>query len=221
MSEIYPQLIVGLGNPGGEYKDTPHNVGFMALDALALELGINYWKIGPDALVASKRLPAPSGSADADSVAAGSAGSAGRSAGSAAGSTVELTLAKPLSFMNLSGNPVKGLLKKTGLSVSELLVVHDDMDLPAGTLKLKFGGGHGGHNGLRSINQSVGSEYARLRIGIGRPPGRMDPSNFVLQRLKGEALADLQGYAMAAVPIILDCLSQGLARSMNKHNGGS
>jgi len=217
MSEIYPQLIVGLGNPGNEYKDTPHNVGFMALDALALELGINYWKIGPDSLMASKRLPAPTAAEGAAAAAEGAAAAAG----SSAAGTVELTLAKPLSFMNLSGNPVKGLLKKTGLSASELLVVHDDMDLPAGTLKLKFGGGHGGHNGLRSISQSVGTEFARLRIGIGRPPGRMDPSNFVLQRLKGEALADLQGYAMAAVPIILDCLRQGLSRSMNKHNGGS
>ena len=222
MNDIFPRLIVGLGNPGAEYRDTRHNLGFMVLDALASELAVNYWKSGSEALVASISLPASILVKQHVGTEQSADQPADQSADQSASPDVDdrkLTLAKPLAFMNLSGRPVKGLLKQTKLTAQRLLVVHDDMDLPAGALKLKFGGGHGGHNGLRSINAAIGPDYARLRIGIGRPPGRMEASSYVLQRLKDQTLEEFQSQALAAVRIILDCLGQGLAHAMNQYNG--
>ncbi|MCL1880487.1 MAG: aminoacyl-tRNA hydrolase [Actinomycetia bacterium] len=192
VSSCQPRLIVGLGNPGREYQDTRHNAGFLAVEALAAELGCaNYWKTTGEAMFAEKRLDDGS----------------------------KLVLAKPLSFMNLSGGPTKGLLKISGCSLDELLVVHDELDLPPGSLRLKFGGGHGGHNGLRSISGAIGQDYARLRFGIGRPPGRMDAAAFVLQPLRDDTLADFQAQVIAAVPVLISCVRDGLARAMNAHHG--
>ncbi|MCL2136751.1 MAG: aminoacyl-tRNA hydrolase [Coriobacteriia bacterium] len=185
-------LIVGLGNPGIEYQKTRHNAGFMAIDALAADLGANYWKAMNGALVAECDYH--------DKL---------------------LILAKPQSFMNSSGIPVKSLLKHFALSQeagTALLVVHDELDLPSGVLRLKFDGGHGGHRGVLSIIDNVGSGFCRLRLGIGRPPGRMPAEKFVLQELKNEALQEMEEMASQAITISKAVIDDGLAMAMNRFN---
>lgn len=155
-------LIVGLGNPGAEYADTRHNAGFKTVDALAEELGANYWKTECGCLTAKVKR-----------------------------NGLQLVLAKPQSFMNLSGGPVKKACAQYGVQPDRLLVIHDELDIPAGDVRAKFGGGHAGHNGLRSICDTLGTrDWHRVRVGIGRPPGKMDPADYVLSVPKGE-LADL------------------------------
>ncbi|MBV9831639.1 MAG: aminoacyl-tRNA hydrolase [Marmoricola sp.] len=150
-----PVLVAGLGNPGADYQGTRHNVGFAVADVLAGRLGARFSahrKSGAD--VAEGRL-------------------AGRKA----------YLVKPRGYMNLSGGPVANALRFFSVPVDDLVVVHDDLDLDFGDVRLKRGGGEGGHNGLRSISKSVGTkDYLRVRFGIGRPPGRQDPADFVLKR---------------------------------------
>ncbi|MDR1016461.1 MAG: aminoacyl-tRNA hydrolase [Coriobacteriales bacterium] len=166
------KLIVGLGNPGAEYAQTRHNCGFMAVDALAGKLGVNYWKSDCQAEV-----------------------------GRTQDSTGEVVLAKPQTFMNLSGQAVKGLVKKFALDPArDLLVIQDELDLEPGTVRLKQGGGHAGHNGLRSIIDCLGSkDFARLRVGIGHPQDGMPVDIYVLQRLKGDKLSEQQDHVAEAV----------------------
>ncbi|TFD90428.1 aminoacyl-tRNA hydrolase [Cryobacterium serini] len=147
-------LVVGLGNPGPDYAGNRHNVGQMVAAQLADRLASNFKRHKTAALVVEGRL-APAGP--------------------------KLVLAKPTTFMNVSGSPVAALLRFYSLPINRLIVVHDDLDLPFDTLKIKVGGGHGGHNGLRDIIAATGSnEFIRLRMGIGRPPGRQNPADFVL-----------------------------------------
>jgi PTH1 family peptidyl-tRNA hydrolase len=154
-----PWLVVGLGNPGDRYAGNRHNAGFMVVDAVAQRLGERFSSHRSRAAVVQARLPP----------AAGRPGP-------------RLVLAKPAVFMNESGGPVAGLVKFFDVPPERLLVVHDELDLPLGEVRLKRGGGEGGHNGLRSISRSLGTrEYARLRLGVGRPPGRQDPADFVLR----------------------------------------
>ena len=146
-------LLVGLGNPGPRYAGNRHNVGFLVLDELAARIGGKFkaHKAGADVLE-------------------------GRLA------ERRVVLAKPRSFMNLSGGPVAGTAKFYKIEPSGIVVVHDELDIEFGALKLKLGGGDNGHNGLRSITKSLGTrDYFRVRFGIGRPPGRMDPADFVLK----------------------------------------
>lgn len=149
-----PALVVGLGNPGSEYERTRHNIGFLVADVLAERVGGRFTvhkKSGADLLQA--RLD-------------------GR----------QVLIAKPRSFMNLSGRPVAALAKFFSVPATEVIVVHDELDLPFGEIRLKRGGGEGGHNGLRSISSALATkDYLRTRIGIGRPPGRQDPADFVLK----------------------------------------
>ncbi|MEV6389455.1 aminoacyl-tRNA hydrolase [Nocardia xishanensis] len=149
-----PVLVVGLGNPGPEYERTRHNVGFLVADVLAERVGGRFAvhkKSGADLLQA--RLD-------------------GR----------QVLIAKPRSYMNLSGRPVAALAQFFSVPPTEVIVVHDELDLPFGAVKLKRGGGEGGHNGLRSISSALTTkDYVRTRIGIGRPPGRQDPADFVLK----------------------------------------
>ncbi|HXR43958.1 MAG TPA: aminoacyl-tRNA hydrolase, partial [Pseudolysinimonas sp.] len=147
-------LVVGLGNPGPGYAGHRHNVGQMALAELAGRIGAPFKSHKTDATVAEGRL---------------------------APGWPKLVLAKPNSFMNLSGRPVAQLLRFYSLEPDRLIVLHDELDLPFDTLRLKFGGGHGGHNGLRDIMAATGTgDFTRVRIGIGRPPGRQDPADYVL-----------------------------------------
>ncbi len=154
-------LVVGLGNPGPTYAGNRHNVGAMVVAELARRGGASLTRHkAARALVASVRLGVLPGGAP----------------GPAA------VLAQPLSYMNESGGPVSALLRWFEVPLERVVVVHDDLDLPFGTLRLKRGGGEGGHNGLRSISQSLGSkDYLRVRVGIGRPPGRLDAADYVLR----------------------------------------
>lgn len=146
-------LVVGLGNPGPTYAGNRHNAGFMVLDLLAERAG--------------GRFKAHKGRADVVE---------GRLAGR------RVVLAKPKSFMNISGGPVASLRDFFKVPVERIIVVHDELDIPFGSLRLKQGGGDNGHNGLKSLTQSLGSKlYLRVRFGIGRPPGRQDPADFVLK----------------------------------------
>ncbi len=189
MAFVGPHIIVGLGNPGREYEDTRHNAGFKVIDALAEELGVGFWKVAANALVGETKYKGE-----------------------------KVILVKPQAFMNLSGGPVKGLTGRYNFTANDILVIHDELDLPAGTIKLKQGGGHAGHNGLRSLHQSIGSDYARLRIGIGRPEGRMPPHAFVLQRLRKSELEDFNVTIATAVPMVLKTIEEGLMLAMNECN---
>ncbi|WP_127784643.1 aminoacyl-tRNA hydrolase [Rhodococcus sp. X156] len=151
-------MVVGLGNPGPSYARTRHNVGFLVADLLAARMSGRF--------SAHKR-------SNAEVV-------EGRLANR------RTVLVKPRTFMNEAGGPVSSAVKFFSVGVSELVVVHDDLDLELGTVRLKRGGGEGGHNGLRSISRSLGSkDYLRVRVGIGRPPGRMDPADYVLKPFAG------------------------------------
>jgi PTH1 family peptidyl-tRNA hydrolase len=186
MSLSGPHLIVGLGNPGTDFAHTRHNAGFAVIDAFAEELGVNFWKLASNTLVAESTYQGE-----------------------------KILLAKPQAFMNLSGGPVKGLIARYDLALEDLLVIHDELDLPAGTVRLKQGGGHAGHNGLRSLHQSLGGDYTRLRVGIGRPPGRMPAHAFVLQRMSGQQLEDFEVTIARALPILRATLEEGLNSAMN------
>jgi PTH1 family peptidyl-tRNA hydrolase len=158
-----PVLVVGLGNPGMRYVGNRHNVGFLVVDELAARMGGRFksHKAGADVLE-------------------------GRLEG------VRVALAKPRSFMNLSGGPVVGTARFFKVPPERLVVVHDELDLPYGSVRLKLGGGENGHNGLRSITKSLGTrDYLRVRFGIGRPPGRMDPADFVLRDFSPTERKDL------------------------------
>ncbi|WP_139738821.1 aminoacyl-tRNA hydrolase [Actinomyces wuliandei] len=154
-----PWLVVGLGNPGPRYARNRHNVGRMVVDVLAGRAGARLSSQRARAQVAEVRLGVLPGGAPGP----------------------RAVLAQPGTLMNGSGGPVKALADYYGVGADQLLVVHDELDLPAHVLRLKRGGGEGGHNGLRSVSSALGTrDYARLRVGIGRPPGRQDPADYVL-----------------------------------------
>jgi PTH1 family peptidyl-tRNA hydrolase len=179
-------LIVGLGNPGPEYRLTPHNLGFLTIDLLAEREGIRVVRPEADALV-------------------------GR--GEIAGKAV--VLAKPLSFMNLSGGPVKKLLEKYDLGPDRLLVVYDELDLPWGSMKLKPKGSAAGHNGMKSILGALGTaEVARLRLGIhpGRPIG--DGARFVLRPFRSAEVKELEEFLSRAADVVRLYLSDGAEKAM-------
>ena len=184
------RLVIGLGNPGPDYAHTRHNAGFMVVDLLASTLGASYWKDEAGAKSARVRL------GDED-----------------------LVLAKPQAFMNVSGKAVKRLIETYGVPLADVVVVHDDLDLSEGDVRAKRGGGHGGHNGLRSLHDSVGDDYLRVRVGIGRPPGRMDPADYVLEPLRGEKLERLEESVPTAAQAVIDVLERGIDAAMTEHNG--
>ena len=160
-------MVVGLGNPGAQYANTRHNVGHMLVDLLASNAGVQLSAHRSGTHCADIRL--------------------GMFPGGIPGPRVILAISD--SYMNTSGGPIGRLAKFMNVAPSRLLVVHDDLDLPEGTLRLKTGGGEGGHNGLKSISQVLGTrDYNRLRIGIGRPPGRMNPADYVLARMNQNQL---------------------------------
>ena len=181
-----PWLIVGLGNPEPRYARNRHNVGRMVIDVLAGRAGARLGGHRTRARLAKVRLGVMPGGAPGPRV----------------------ILAEPASYMNLSGGPVKALVGFYRVDpTARLLVIHDDLDLPAHALRLKRGGGEGGHNGLRSIGRALGTrDYARLRVGIGRPPGRQDPADFVLSdfpaRERGELGVTLEQAADAVEAVV-------------------
>ena len=184
-----PALVVGLGNPGPEYAETRHNVGVRVVELLAARAGGGrFAKHKANADVLEGRL-------------------AGRCA----------VLAVPRTYMNVSGGPVAGLLRYYGVAPADLVVVHDDLDLGFGVVRLKQGGGEGGHNGLRSISQSIGTkDYLRVRFGIGRPPGRQDPADFVLKRFSGAERKELEFAVDLAADAAEALLRDGLEPTQNR-----
>ena len=189
MSEKY--LIVGLGNPGAKYEATRHNVGFAVIDVLARRHGLGAGRSQKQALAWDGRIGAK-----------------------------RVKLAKPLTYMNRSGESLRQLTDYFDISLENLLVIHDDLDTPFGSLRLRWNGGHGGQNGLRSIVRHLGStDFARLRFGIGRPPGRMDPVHYVLQAFRGDDAIRADELAARAADAIEVWLSDGLERAMTLYNG--
>lgn len=188
-------LIVGLGNPGPDYAGNRHNVGQMVLDVLASDVpgGFSHHKSG--AQVLDGRL--------------------GTLASGAPGPRV--LLAKPTSYMNRSGGPVAALVRFFDVAATRLLVVHDELDLPFGTLRLKRNGGEGGHNGLKSISGSLGTrDYMRLRVGVGRPPGRMDPAQFVLRDFSSSERAGASVMIDEAADAVREVVEHGLLAAQER-----
>jgi len=180
-----PWLIVGLGNPGPSYSGHRHNVGAMVVDELAIRTGASLRSHKARAGVAEVRLSGSGGAVPAGGERA--------------------VIAKPLTFMNESGGPVAGLLSFYKIPVENLIVIHDELDIPFAEVRLKLGGGEGGHNGLRSISKSVGTrDYLRVRVGIGRPPGRMDPADYVLHRFSATERSE--------VPLLISDAADALER---------
>jgi peptidyl-tRNA hydrolase, PTH1 family len=183
-------LVVGLGNPGPSYAGNRHNVGFMVADLLAERTG--------------GRFKAHKGRAD---VVEGRLGAA------------RAVLAKPKSWMNESGGPVAALRDFFKIPAERLVVVHDELDLPFGDLRLKLGGGDNGHNGLRSISRSLGTrDYYRVRAGIGRPPGRMDPADYVLRDFSAAERKDLGVHVDRAADAVEALVLEGLDRAQSAFN---
>ncbi|MGH2536360.1 MAG: aminoacyl-tRNA hydrolase [Candidatus Promineifilaceae bacterium] len=183
-------LLAGLGNPGRAYREQRHNIGFMALDWLAERSGIAFSRLQGQALVATGEI-------------------AGRS----------VILAKPQTYMNQSGRAISALMRFYKLELEYLLVIYDEIDLPFGTLRLRDQGGSGGHNGMKSVIQHLGPNFARLRLGVGRPPGRMEAVDYVLQefgRDEQRELGDILERAGAAVETFL---RSGVVLAMSRHNG--
>lgn len=186
------RIVVGLGNPGAEYENTRHNAGFMVVDLLAENLRVSYWKDEAGAKVGLVRLGED-----------------------------DLVLVKPQTYMNLSGKAIAKLAAAYEVDPADIIIVHDDLDLPEETVRVKRGGGHGGHNGLRSLAESLGTgDFPRVRIGIGRPPGRQDPADYVLEPMSkpvAEKLADMAPHAAQAV---LHVLEHGVDSAMREYNAG-
>ena len=196
-----PWLVVGLGNPGPTYAGNRHNVGAMVARELATRHGGGAFR-------------AHRTRAGVSEVRAGASGT-----GAAA---TKLVLAVPSTYMNESGGPVSGLLKYFSVDLEHLVVVHDELDIPAGTVRVKKGGGEGGHNGLRSISTSLGTkDYLRVRVGIGRPPGRMDPAAFVLRDFGSTERAELPFLLDTAADAVESLVEVGLLDTQQRFHAPS
>ncbi len=184
-------LIIGLGNPGREYKETRHNIGFMLIDRVALRLNAQGIKVQAKAIVTNALYQER-----------------------------KLILAKPQTYMNLSGQSVQGLLHFYKIPIENLIVAHDDLDLPFGTIRIRPSGGPGGQRGMASTIEQLGTkDFPRLRLGIGRPPGRMDPKDYVLQDFSKEDQKILPEVLDRAADAALEFVIKGLNAAMNKYNG--
>ncbi|MEG3634759.1 aminoacyl-tRNA hydrolase [Micromonospora palythoicola] len=192
--ETGPWLVVGLGNPGREYAGNRHNVGFMVADLLAGRLGAKFGR--------HRRAVAE--------VAEGRLGLGGP----------KLVLAKPLTYMNLSGGPVVSLAQFYKVPPGRVIAVHDELDIGYGQVRVKCGGGEGGHNGLRSMSKSFGTkDYVRVRFGIGRPPGRQDPADYVLSDFGTVERKELDFLVDRAADVVESVVSRGVEPTQNLYHG--
>lgn len=182
-------LIVGLGNPGREYKANRHNIGFMVIDRLANDNDISLSRAKYKALVGT---------------------------GDIGGNRV--ILAKPQTYMNKSGEAVGQLVRFYKIPGENILVIYDELDLPFGSIRLRQKGGSGGHNGMKSIIQHLGNDFARLRLGIGRPPGRMDPAAYVLQDFRNSELPIVDEIVTNAAAATNDFILLGVDLAMTQNN---
>lgn len=185
-------LVVGLGNPGPEYRSHRHNVGYAIVELLAVRTGITLGRHRRAAALAGEgRLGV---GADAP----------------------RLVLAKPITYMNLSGGPVSALCRYYQVRPDRLIVAHDELDLPFGQVRAKVGGGEGGHNGVRSVSRSLSTrDYLRVRLGIGRPPGRQDPADFVLTAFTAAERKELDYLVDRAADMVEAIITRGLAWTQN------
>lgn len=185
-------MIVGLGNPGPEYAGNRHNAGFLVADLLAERMGARFKRHRSRAETAEGRLAG-----------------------------LPVVLVKPMTYMNLSGGPAAAVKDFYKIPLDRVVAVHDELDLPYGTLRLKRGGGPGGHNGLRSLSRSLGGpDYLRVRFGIGRPPGRMDPAAYVLKDFSAAERKDLDFLVDRAADAAEAVLAEGLEPAQNRYHAG-
>jgi len=184
-------LLIGLGNPGREYKDTRHNFGFMLIDRIAVRLNARGMKVQSKAIVTT-----------------------------ATHEERKLILAKPQTFMNLSGQSVQGLIHFYKIPLTNVMILSDDLDIPFGTIRIRAAGGPGGQRGLSSILERLGTkDVPRLRLGIGRPPGRMEPANYVLQNFSKDEQQTLSEVLDHAAQAVFAFVTHGLNKAMNEFNG--
>ncbi len=184
-------LIVGLGNPGLAYRHNRHNIGFMVADVLAQKLEIPLKRVKFKAQIGNGKVEG-----------------------------IPVIIAKPLTYMNNSGEAVAPLVHYFKVPLERMLVIHDDMDLPLGTLRMRPSGGSAGHNGMLSIFDKLGTNaIPRLRVGIGRPPGRMDPADYVLQDFPKSEEELLNMVIAQACEAVLAFITTGLEKAMNTYNG--
>jgi PTH1 family peptidyl-tRNA hydrolase len=192
VTEAESHLIVGLGNPGSEYAGTRHNIGAMVAELLAERLGGRMKAHKARADVCEGRL-APGGA--------------------------RLVVARPRCYMNESGGPVAALRDFYKIPADRIIAIHDELDLPFGSLRLKMGGGDNGHNGLKSIRRSIGTgDFGRVRVGIGRPPGRMDPAAFVLRQFAATERDEVPLLVDRAADAVELFVTGGLEAAQNRHN---
>lgn len=189
-----PWLVVGLGNPGPEYAMNRHNVGFMVADLLASRMRGKFKAHKSRARVLEGRLGTPGVSSH------------------------RVVLAEPMTYMNLSGGPVAALRDFYKVPPERIVVVHDELDLDYGRLRLKSGGGDNGHNGLKSLSKSVGREYYRVRFGVGRPPGRMQVADYVLKDFSSTERKELDYFVDRAADSVESLIVDGLERAQSAYN---
>jgi PTH1 family peptidyl-tRNA hydrolase len=183
-------LIIGLGNPGREYQNNRHNVGFMVLEEIARKLDIKFSRVQSNALVTKGEYSAH-----------------------------RIILAKPRTYMNNSGQPVRSLVRFYKIPLGNLMIVFDDADLPFDTIRLRSEGGSSGQKGMESIIQNLGAQdFNRLRVGIGRPPGRMSTPDYVLQDFNKEEREILPMLLDKASEAVLMCVAEGIIPAMNVYN---
>ncbi len=184
-------LIIGLGNPGREYRETRHNAGFLIIDRLAKDLEIPMTRVQQKALIGSGMFR-----------------------------DKKIYLAKPQTFMNLSGEAVAGLARFYKVPAGQILVAHDDLDLPFGTLRLRAAGSSAGQKGVQSIIERLGTQdFPRLRFGIGRPPGSKQGANYVLQGFVGQEKKELEFLLDKAAAAVKVFIEKGIDEAMNQFNG--
>ena len=187
-------LVLGLGNPDNRYGGTRHNVGAACVDLLARRLGVRPSSHKSGAFLADAFTPAR---------------------------RVAVTLGRPGGFMNTSGGPTQAALSFYKLPLERLVVLHDEMDLPVGTIRLKFGGGTSGHNGLRDIQRRCGaSDFHRVRLGVGRPPGRMDPARHVLMSFAADEKDEAAIMVERGADAVLALIEDGLSTAQNRYHAG-
>lgn len=184
-------LLIGLGNPGRQYQNNRHNFGFMLIDRLAVRINARGLKVQSKAIVTSGLYQ-----------------------------DRKIILAKPQTYMNLSGQAAQGLLNFYKIPMENMLIAHDDLDIPFGTIRIRPKGGPGGQGGMASTIEKLGTkDFPRLRLGIGRPPGRMDPAAFVLQDFSREEMKLISEILDRAADAALEFVVSGLSAAMNKYNG--
>jgi PTH1 family peptidyl-tRNA hydrolase len=193
LTHINHFLIIGLGNPGREYEMTRHNIGFLVIDRLSERWGVNVNKYKFKALLGEYRKPHE-----------------------------KIVLIKPQTFMNLSGNAVRSFYQFYKAPLNQVLVIFDDLDLPFGNIRIRKSGGSSGQKGMKSIIEQLGTEeFPRIRVGLGRPPGKMNSADFILNKFKTTEKKDLEFILDKCVDVVECFIENGLDTTMNRYNGSA